>query len=195
MSDSSIRVNPSIEEPSNWISPSSALSNCDFGISTFLITPKMSVNWSLRNRTFSASQTLRISDFVSPGPAASNFRIFAFGIPLSFFRKICRFYGHFCRKQVPFLQGDMENPTGLHTGVCNGASGPSRRAGTIADMGSTGARWPSRQEAQELLFEFTQGDALRRHGRAVEGAMRAYARWFGVTDPAEVERWGIIGLL
>ena len=25
--------------------------------------------------------------------------------------------------------------------------------------------------------------------------MRAYAGWFGVTDPAEVERWGIIGLL
>jgi putative nucleotidyltransferase with HDIG domain len=62
-------------------------------------------------------------------------------------------------------------------------------------MGPTGGRWPSRQEARELLFEFTQGDALRRHGRAVEEAMRAYASWFGVTDPAEVERWGIIGLL
>ncbi|HEX9305210.1 MAG TPA: HDIG domain-containing protein [Thermoanaerobaculia bacterium] len=59
----------------------------------------------------------------------------------------------------------------------------------------TGGRWPSRQEAQELLFEFTHGDALRRHGRAVEEAMRAYAHWFGVTDPAEVEHWGIIGLL
>jgi putative nucleotidyltransferase with HDIG domain len=62
-------------------------------------------------------------------------------------------------------------------------------------MRPTGGRWPSRQEAHDLLFEFTHGDALRRHGRAVEEAMRAYASWFGVTDPAEVERWGIIGLL
>ena len=62
-------------------------------------------------------------------------------------------------------------------------------------MEPTGGRWPSRQEAQDLLFEFTQGDALRRHGRAVEEAMRAYAQWFGVTDPAEVERWGVVGLL
>ena len=56
-------------------------------------------------------------------------------------------------------------------------------------------RWPSRREAEDLLFEFTKGEALRRHGRAVEQAMRAYAGWFGVTDPAEIERWGIIGLL
>jgi len=56
-------------------------------------------------------------------------------------------------------------------------------------------RWPTREEAQALLFEFTQSEALRRHGRAVEEAMRAYARKFGVTDPAQVERWGIVGLL
>jgi putative nucleotidyltransferase with HDIG domain len=54
---------------------------------------------------------------------------------------------------------------------------------------------PTRAEAESLLFEFTQSDALRKHGRAVEEAMRAYARWFGVSDPAEVERWGIVGLL
>jgi putative nucleotidyltransferase with HDIG domain len=56
-------------------------------------------------------------------------------------------------------------------------------------------RWPSRAEAEQLLFEFTKGEALRRHGRAVEQAMRAYAGWFGVTDSGEVERWGIVGLL
>jgi len=89
----------------------------------------------------------------------------------------------------------MENPTELHTSVCKGASGASRARGYNRDMEATGGRWPSRQEAQDLLFEFTLGDPLRRHGRAVEEAMRAYARWFGVTDPAEVERWGIIGLL
>ena len=53
----------------------------------------------------------------------------------------------------------------------------------------------SRAEAEALLFEFTQGDALRKHGRGVEEAMRAYARWFGIEDPAEIETWGIVGLL
>ena len=78
MSDSSIRVNPSIEEPSNWISPSRALPNCELGSSTFLITPKMSVNCRRMKRTFSASHTLRISVFDRPGPAASNLSTFAF---------------------------------------------------------------------------------------------------------------------
>jgi len=54
---------------------------------------------------------------------------------------------------------------------------------------------PSRSDAESLLFEFTQSDALRKHGRAVEEAMRAYARWFGETDPARIETWGIVGLL
>ena len=37
MSDSWIRTKPSIDEPSNWISPSSAFSNCERGTSTFLM--------------------------------------------------------------------------------------------------------------------------------------------------------------
>jgi len=53
----------------------------------------------------------------------------------------------------------------------------------------------SRAEAEALLFEFTSSDALRKHGRAVETAMRAYAGYFGITDPGEVEKWGIVGLL
>jgi putative nucleotidyltransferase with HDIG domain len=57
------------------------------------------------------------------------------------------------------------------------------------------ARWIGRKEAEELLFEFTKLEALRRHARAVEVAMRAYAGWLGVTDPDEVELWGIVGLL
>jgi putative nucleotidyltransferase with HDIG domain len=62
-------------------------------------------------------------------------------------------------------------------------------------MPGTAGRWPSREEAEALLFEFTKADALRRHGRAVEQAMRAYAGWFGVTDPEQVEKWGVVGLL
>jgi len=54
---------------------------------------------------------------------------------------------------------------------------------------------PTRAEAEALLFEHTKSDALRKHGRAVEEAMRAYAGWFGVTDPEAVETWGMVGLL
>jgi putative nucleotidyltransferase with HDIG domain len=53
----------------------------------------------------------------------------------------------------------------------------------------------TRDEAMALLHEFTQSDALRKHGRGVEEAMRAYARWFGVSEEAEIEKWGIVGLL
>ena len=53
----------------------------------------------------------------------------------------------------------------------------------------------SRAEAEALLFEFTQSDALRKHARAVEETMRAYARWYGIEAPAEIEKWGIVGLL
>ncbi len=62
-------------------------------------------------------------------------------------------------------------------------------------MSEPSGRWPTRAEAEALLFEFTQSDALRKHGRAVEEAMRACARRAGVSDPAEVEKWGIVGLL
>jgi putative nucleotidyltransferase with HDIG domain len=52
-----------------------------------------------------------------------------------------------------------------------------------------------RAQAEALLHEFTQSDALRKHALGVEAAMRAYAAWFGVRDPAEAEKWGIVGLL
>ena len=50
-----------------------------------------------------------------------------------------------------------------------------------------------RAAAWAVLCEFTQGDALRKHARGVEEAMRAYARWFGV--PEQQETFGIVGLL
>jgi putative nucleotidyltransferase with HDIG domain len=62
-------------------------------------------------------------------------------------------------------------------------------------MSDAAERWPTRAEAESLLFEYTQSEALRKHGRAVEEAMRAYAKKFGITDPAEIEKWGIVGLL
>jgi predicted hydrolase (HD superfamily) len=42
-----------------------------------------------------------------------------------------------------------------------------------------------------MVTELTQSETLRRHMRAVEAAMRAYARRFGEDE----ERWGILGLI
>jgi predicted hydrolase (HD superfamily) len=48
-----------------------------------------------------------------------------------------------------------------------------------------------RDDAWALLCEWTQGDSLRAHARAVEAAVRGYARLFGEHE----EEWGIVGLL
>jgi len=45
---------------------------------------------------------------------------------------------------------------------------------------------PTRAEAEALLEEFTQSDALRKHGCAVEEPIRAYARFHGVSDPQDL---------
>jgi putative nucleotidyltransferase with HDIG domain len=50
---------------------------------------------------------------------------------------------------------------------------------------------PTREEAWELVTEYTTSDSLRRHMLAVEAAMRAYAKRFS-EDP---EVWGVVGLL
>ena len=53
---------------------------------------------------------------------------------------------------------------------------------------------PTREEAWELLCEYTKGKSLRQHALAVEAAMRAAAPHYG--GPGEdVEEWGLVGLL
>ncbi len=54
---------------------------------------------------------------------------------------------------------------------------------------------PARAPAWALLCEFTKTQALRRHALAVEASMRALARRAGVADPAELELWGVVGML
>lgn len=51
-----------------------------------------------------------------------------------------------------------------------------------------------RQEAWELLCEYTKGEAMRRHALAVEAAMRACAAKYGGAE-ADPEEWGALGLL
>jgi putative nucleotidyltransferase with HDIG domain len=49
----------------------------------------------------------------------------------------------------------------------------------------------TRQEALELLHEYTESESLRRHAYAVEASVRAYARKFGEDE----EKWAVTGLL
>ncbi len=50
---------------------------------------------------------------------------------------------------------------------------------------------PSREEAVQLLDEWVGNDALRKHMRSVEAAMRFYARRFDEDE----DRWALAGLL
>jgi putative nucleotidyltransferase with HDIG domain len=50
---------------------------------------------------------------------------------------------------------------------------------------------PPRENAWQLVTEFTQSDSLRRHMLAVECAMRAYAARFS----EDQDLWGVVGLL
>lgn len=49
----------------------------------------------------------------------------------------------------------------------------------------------NRQEAWELMTEYTKSENLRKHMLAVEAAMRFYARKFG----GDEEKWAVVGLL
>jgi putative nucleotidyltransferase with HDIG domain len=49
----------------------------------------------------------------------------------------------------------------------------------------------NRDEAWQLLTEYTKSDSLLKHAMAVEAALRGYARHFGEDEDA----WGVVGLL
>jgi putative nucleotidyltransferase with HDIG domain len=50
---------------------------------------------------------------------------------------------------------------------------------------------PTREDAWQLLCEWTESDSLRKHALAVEAAMRAYARHWGDDE----ERYAVTGLV
>src|SRR3954468_22545295 len=49
----------------------------------------------------------------------------------------------------------------------------------------------NRETAWSLLTEYTPSESLRKHAKAVEACMRAYARKFGEDE----EKWGLTGLI
>ena len=53
---------------------------------------------------------------------------------------------------------------------------------------------PDRNDAWELLCEYTKGESLRKHAVAVEAAMRACVKRYGSAEDDEDE-WGLVGLL
>jgi putative nucleotidyltransferase with HDIG domain len=61
-------------------------------------------------------------------------------------------------------------------------------------MGKGRFEMPDRQDAWELLCEYTKGESLRKHALAVETAMRACAGKYGGPDE-DVNEWGLVGLL
>lgn len=50
---------------------------------------------------------------------------------------------------------------------------------------------PTRQQAWDLLCEWTLSESLRKHARAVEHAMQTYAKKYGEDEA----KWGLVGLL
>jgi predicted hydrolase (HD superfamily) len=53
---------------------------------------------------------------------------------------------------------------------------------------------PDRNEAWDLLCEYTKSESLRKHALAVEAAMRACVKRYGSVEDDEDE-WGLVGLL
>jgi putative nucleotidyltransferase with HDIG domain len=51
--------------------------------------------------------------------------------------------------------------------------------------------WPTREEAWDVLNEYTKNPNLIKHALAVEAGMKAYARRFGEDE----EKWAVVGLI
>jgi putative nucleotidyltransferase with HDIG domain len=67
----------------------------------------------------------------------------------------------------------------------------NRQNKTEKNLRIGGEGMSDRESAWCLLTEFTQSENLRKHARAVEACMRAYARKYGEDE----EKWGVVGLI
>ena len=54
---------------------------------------------------------------------------------------------------------------------------------------------PTREDAWNLLCEYTQNESLRKHALAVEACMRACSKKHGDGSSEAEELWGVIGLI
>ncbi len=54
---------------------------------------------------------------------------------------------------------------------------------------------PTRDDALQLLTEFTQSESLLKHALAVEACMRACAHKFAAGSPEDENLWAIVGLI
>ncbi|HEY1679025.1 MAG TPA: HAD family hydrolase [Candidatus Sulfotelmatobacter sp.] len=53
----------------------------------------------------------------------------------------------------------------------------------------------TREQAWQLLTEFTKSESLLKHAQAVEACMRACSKKFGDGSPEAEELWGVVGLI
>ena len=61
----------------------------------------------------------------------------------------------------------------------------------MSENESLPSRRPTREDAWQLLCQYTEKEGLRKHALAVEASMRHYARLYGEDE----ELWGLTGLL
>ena len=78
--------------------------------------------------------------------------------------------------------------------VCSFLSQFTRASFAASEDSYSQSNMPDRNEAWELLCEYTKGESLRKHALAVEAAMRAAVKRYGSAEDDEDE-WGLVGLL
>src|SRR5262249_59792456 len=96
----------------------------------------------------------------------------------------CRVGGARCRGALRVI---LRTVISVSAGGPGGGVGAVRRSARLPSMQTQ----ISRQDAWDLLCEWTESDSLRRHMLAVEAAMRGYAPRFD----GDGGRWGLTGLL
>ena len=89
----------------------------------------------------------------------------------------------------------IDDQVGIALGAADGQLACLAHSSILAGSANVRAmsleRLPGRDEAWQLLCEYTEKEGLRKHALSVEASMRYYARLFGEDE----ELWGLTGLL